>query len=1166
MKTTKGRHGFTVLELLVALGIGLVLVAAAYAIYISQHRGFEKIEQSTRVFQTVRMAVDQLTRELHMAGFGVTTGETFTEAKKYSMTFLGDIDTDIETTLSQAAAAGDTQLKVDLRHGRDTIGAADRIFINGGGNVEMILVRQSGAPVDMSSKPDIIYLNAPLAHSYAAGSTLIRTIEQLRYAVTFPKGVLTRDNVTLVEGLKDFEFHYFGDQSQEMVPDAVNGLNQIQRAAIRRVELRFTAGGTSGPSRTISEAVEMRNMGNRPFTPDTCKPNAPTGLTVTQADTCGQFGISWTAPTTNACDGSALTDLGGYKVYYGTASRQYFVPPAEVSDETLTADQLSDLRLQANTTYYVTIRAYDRSWNESADSNEITFQIHDTHPPAAPTGLEASSGVGQVSLIWTKPADTDLHGYRLYRGTGPGFVANAGTLIANETVLDSTAAGYTDTGLTSCVTYYYKVSAVDCINEGVTSDEAHGDGPGSAIDAPTAGATNTTPTEYPPTPPSAPNPFQAISRNQAIDLVWTNPADRDTGGVVIRFSTSTYPTSPQDGQEIGNFPGGPGQSGMQTHSNLTNGVTYFYSAFAYDRCGNYSARATASARPGGVPPVVMIISPTDGQTITNSRLVLQARAYDPDQGGLHNPPSFDLDNGAGIASMQFTANPNITGMGFPATDMTREYCGFGGDSNPCSSGDISSWCDGTYQFYATATDDEGDHAASSGVTVTVHDGGIYRDPTITPMAAGTYKNEVTFQLKNDASVSAKILSLQPTWDIQDARLESIQIPDGTTIWSNTTSPAKSGDLISIDSGSQPTIAGLGARSARFVFTRNFSTLSAAAPAGSKVISVKSTTGFAVGDTIYVTEVVKCWTETAVIDSLTSTTITLHSGLAHSYPVATTYIRHTAAGYDVAMTNATVNLVVNYQKTNSPAASCASPQITLTFNAAPELNNAQQDQPAANTPCSTILTYIKIENYRTVPVHIQVTDHSGMGLRSTDLYYKADSKFSSVAPSSGYAHVVMTYSSTNSRWEATIPYQSNVRVWLYFQSTDNNGVVTRSPTAGAYAYDYIPDTTAPFCPLGITATVAAERQINLSWIAGAEPDIAGYNIYRSTDCGSFSRVYSRVGDADPNTPGVQYVDDDVHLRTSQHCYTYYVTAVDMSGNESSPCQTYIARAGATCPCH
>ena len=1161
---TQGRQGFTVLELIVTLALGLVLIAAAYAIYLSQHRGFEKIEESTNVIQTVRMAVEQLTRELHMAGFGVVTGETITEAKKYSTTFLGDFDTDVDTVLSAAANIGDTTIRVDLRDDRDTIGSGDYIFVNGGGFVEMIKVRQSGAAVDLSGEPDTIYLNAPLTHAYTAGSTLIRTIEQVRYNVTFPAGSLTRNDVKLVSGLKDFEFHYFRGNGQEMVPDAVNGLTQIQRASVRRVELRFAAGRAGGVSRTLVEPIELRNMGNRPFEADTCKPAAPLNLQVTKSDTCEQFTVAWTPPTTNACDGSPLTDLGGYKIYYGTASGDYYIPPVVVADDTLTSFDVVDHRLNNNQTYYLTIRAYDRSWNESSNAGEITFQIQDSRPPAAPTELDATAGAGQVTLTWEKSVDTDVRGYRLYRGTSAGFVANEGTRIADENTLDTEITTFTDTGLNPCVVYYYKVSAVDCANEGPTSPDTYGDGPGGTADVPIAGVTNTTPTESPARPPSPPNPFQAVARSQAVDLAWTNPADADLAGVLVRYSTSTFPSGVQDGIALGTYPGSPGQSFQQTHSNLVNGTTYFYSAWAYDRCGNYSSRVTARATPGAIGPVVSIISPADGATITNNQLIFQARGYDPDQAGLHIPPSVTLDNGAGIVSMRFEVSPSSAWMNFPHMEYIREYCGFGGEANPCPTGDISAWCDGTYQLYVTATDDEGNSTVSPYVTITVHNGGIYLDSTVTPAALGTYRNEVTFQLKNDAAVSAKILTLQPTWNISDARLESIQIPDGTTIWSNTASPARSGDLITIASGSQPTVAGNGARSVRFVFTRSFTTLTSAAAAGAKTIVPASTAGFAVGDTIYLNDTVAGYTEAAVIDAISGGQFTLHSALVHSYSANVTYVRHTAVAHDISMNSSTINLLVTYQKTGSTA-SCTAPQITMTFLTGPEITNAQQDLPATNTPCSTTLAYLRVLDYRAVPMHVQVVDHAGGGISSTYLYYYVDHSFLATAPAAGYGRLTMTYSATNSRWEATVPYQTNARVWFYFLTTDGSGAQDRDPTLAAYSYDYIPDTTAPGCPLALTATMIGMKQINLSWMASPETDIRGYNIYRSADCGTYSRVYSLVQDQDPDTAGVQYVDNDNRLNASKYCYTYYITAVDMSGNESGPCQTYIASAGA-CPCN
>src|SRR5262245_58221875 len=78
--------------------------------------------------------------------------------------------------------------------------------------------------------------------------------------------------------------------------------------------------------------------------------------------------LSWSAPTTNV-DGSPLTDLAGYKVYYGLASRTYGTP-TDVGNRTtypLTG-------LTAGLRYFIAVTAYDTSRNESAFSfPEVQF-------------------------------------------------------------------------------------------------------------------------------------------------------------------------------------------------------------------------------------------------------------------------------------------------------------------------------------------------------------------------------------------------------------------------------------------------------------------------------------------------------------------------------------------------------------------------------------------------------------------------------------------------------------------------------------------------------------------------------------------------------------------------------------------------------------------------
>jgi hypothetical protein len=80
----------------------------------------------------------------------------------------------------------------------------------------------------------------------------------------------------------------------------------------------------------------------------------------------GTIAMAWDLPATNV-DGSPLTDLGGYKLYYGTASGiyDYSVDVGNVTIYTLTG-------LTRGQTYYIALTAYDISNNESDYSNEVS--------------------------------------------------------------------------------------------------------------------------------------------------------------------------------------------------------------------------------------------------------------------------------------------------------------------------------------------------------------------------------------------------------------------------------------------------------------------------------------------------------------------------------------------------------------------------------------------------------------------------------------------------------------------------------------------------------------------------------------------------------------------------------------------------------------------------
>ena len=86
--------------------------------------------------------------------------------------------------------------------------------------------------------------------------------------------------------------------------------------------------------------------------------------------------------------------------------------------------------------------------------------------PGAPSLVSASAGSGSVALAWSAPASDGgaaVSGYRVYRGTVSG----------GETLLTTVGnvTGWTDSLVVNGVTYYYKVSAVNSVGEGASSNE-----------------------------------------------------------------------------------------------------------------------------------------------------------------------------------------------------------------------------------------------------------------------------------------------------------------------------------------------------------------------------------------------------------------------------------------------------------------------------------------------------------------------------------------------------------------------------------------------------------------------------------------------------------------------------------------------------------------------
>ena len=162
----------------------------------------------------------------------------------------------------------------------------------------------------------------------------------------------------------------------------------------------------------------------------TTDPVPPTNVTATAADRA--LAISWTASTESF--------ISGYKVYLDG------VLAASPTGTSATVTGLVNGR-----GYVVTVRTVTTlvGTSEGTTASEpVTGTPRDAVLPAAPTGVTAVRGDGQVAVSWVaNSGDYDADGYRVLRGGTPvtGLLAGRGTTgWTDTTVPATTAAAYAE--------------------------------------------------------------------------------------------------------------------------------------------------------------------------------------------------------------------------------------------------------------------------------------------------------------------------------------------------------------------------------------------------------------------------------------------------------------------------------------------------------------------------------------------------------------------------------------------------------------------------------------------------------------------------------------------------------------------------------------------------
>ena len=283
----------------------------------------------------------------------------------------------------------------------------------------------------------------------------------------------------------------------------------------------------------------------------------------------GSLSISW-APIQDS-------RLAGYKIKYGTTSGIY---SQSLDVGNVTSSIVPNLA--EGMAYYLVVVGYDSNKAEGLPSPEASGTV------LATTAITATSITANGAVItWTtnKPSDSQAD-----YGTALNYGSST-TLDAAQVISHSQSLG----NLTAGTKYNYRIRSKDAGGSLTIS---------SNLTFTTQQGTDTTP------PGDATN-FTAVPGNTIVNLNWTNPTDADYKGVMIRYRTDgVYPTSNADGMLAMDRTEIAGSNDYFTHTGLSNGMTYSYSAFTYDTSGNYSHTAHTQATPANVS--ISSLSPANG--------------------------------------------------------------------------------------------------------------------------------------------------------------------------------------------------------------------------------------------------------------------------------------------------------------------------------------------------------------------------------------------------------------------------------------------------------------------------------------------------------------------------------------------------------------------------
>ncbi|MBW2040092.1 MAG: PilW family protein [Deltaproteobacteria bacterium] len=280
-----GERGVTLIELLIAMVISALLVAAMYSFFMVQQRTYAVQDNVADMQQNARMSLITLVKNVRMAGYGVpnscalvpvnsSTGpdgifvsdHTVIQTLPDSDIFFAELNADVS---SGATSITVTTTDID-GDGNDDFFATKALIISDGTNTEGMMISTNYATGNLTIPFASGY---SLQHNYSAADT--RVVPAILYNVQ--SNELRENNQPLALNVEDLQISYQDDGGQWYCHDAAHTSPPTSISSIRVVEVNVVA-RTNVQDAVVQDAAAQAQFNQPPLEDHTTTLNGPDGF------------------------------------------------------------------------------------------------------------------------------------------------------------------------------------------------------------------------------------------------------------------------------------------------------------------------------------------------------------------------------------------------------------------------------------------------------------------------------------------------------------------------------------------------------------------------------------------------------------------------------------------------------------------------------------------------------------------------------------------------------------------------------------------------------------------------------------------------------------------------------------------------------------------------